>query len=76
MGQCLARNKILHSRGNSHLLLHNRQLLKVPLQKRHLLLLRFAVAVPDHIIILFLDFVKLYLKFNNLRLVSNLKIIQ
>lgn len=42
------------------------QLLQVPLQKRHLLLLGLGVAISNNIVVLLLDLIKLYFKLNNL----------
>jgi hypothetical protein len=48
------------------LFLNKRQLFKVPFQERHLLLLSLTVAVSDHIVVLFTDFVQLNLQLNHL----------
>ena len=50
----------------THLLLHNRELLQVALQERHLLLLRLAVAVANHVVVLLLDLIELDLELNDL----------
>ena len=50
----------------AYLFLHKGQLFQVALQERHLLLLRLAVAVPDDIVVLLLDFIELDLEFNHL----------
>ena len=41
-------------------------MLKIPLQESHLLLLCFRITVPDHVVVLFLDLIQLYLELNNL----------
>jgi len=51
---------------HTHLLLHQRQLLQIPFQERHLLLLSLAVAVPDDIVVLLFDFVQLNFEIDNL----------
>lgn len=43
------------------------QLFKVPLQERHFLLLGFTVAISNHIVVLFTDFVQLNLQLNHLK---------
>jgi hypothetical protein len=50
----------------THLLLHESQLLQVALQESHLLLLCFAVAITNDIVILLFDIIKLNLKLNDL----------
>jgi hypothetical protein len=49
------------------LFLDKRQLFQIPLQEGHLFLLRLAVAITDNIVVLFLDFIQLNFKFNNLK---------
>ena len=48
------------------LLLHERELLEVALEEGHLLLLRLAVAVADHVVVLLLDLIELDLELNDL----------
>ena len=49
-----------------YLFLDQRKLLKISLQEGHLLLLCFRITVPDHVIVLLLDLIQLYLELNNL----------
>ena len=51
----------------AYLLLDDSELLQVPLQEGHLLLLRLTVAVPDDVVVLLLDLVELNLELDHLR---------
>ena len=54
------------SENEPYLLLNDCELLQVPLEEGHLLLLGLAVAVADDVVVLLFDFVKLDLELNNL----------
>jgi len=51
----------------AYLFLNQRELLKVPLQERHLLLLSFVIAITDDVVVLLLNFIQLDLKLDHLQ---------
>jgi hypothetical protein len=51
---------------NTCLLLNYCELLQVALQESHLLLLSFAVAIPDDVVVLLLDLIQLNFQLDNL----------
>jgi hypothetical protein len=51
----------------TNLFLDQRQLLQVSLQERHLLLLGFAVAIANDVVVLLLDLIELDFEFDNLK---------
>lgn len=48
------------------LFLHQRKLLQIAFQKRHLLLLGLAIAVTNHVVVLFFQLIELDLKLHDL----------
>ena len=51
----------------TNLLLYQRQLFEVSLQKGHLLLLGLAITIADDVIVLFFDFIELNFKLYDLQ---------
>jgi hypothetical protein len=49
-----------------YLFLDQRQLFKISFQESHLLLLRLRITVSNHVVVLLLDLVQLYLELDDL----------
>lgn len=62
------------SENGPDLFLNERQLLQVPLQERHLLLLSFAVAIANDVVVLLLDLIELNFQLDYLQMVISVRV--